>query len=87
MIPTNLGQRAMNSLRIRTLLAAGLLTVLGAVGGPVALAADGTPEDVLKSRGLTKSGAFSWKQRPDSSRNSPRSNHATCKCGGSTTSC
>ena len=40
--------------RTRSLWAAGLLIVLG----PAAMAADQTPEEVLKSRGLTKSGTL-----------------------------
>jgi len=42
----------------RSLWAAGLLAVLGALQGAAAIAADHTPEEVLKSRGLTKSGTL-----------------------------
>ncbi len=44
-------------LRTRSLWAAGLLAGFGALLGAAAVADDQTPEQVLKSRGLTKSGA------------------------------
>ncbi len=42
----------------RSIRAAGLLVMLGALQGAAAIAADQTPEEILKSRGLTKSGTI-----------------------------
>jgi hypothetical protein len=51
-------QGAMSMFGTRCWWATGLLAVLGAVDGAAAIAADPPPDEVLKNRGLTRSGVF-----------------------------
>ena len=63
---------------IRSSLATALLVALGVLGGAAAIAAEQTPDEVLKSRGLeAPERATSSRRNPNSSRKRPSSSPLT----------